>query len=1130
MKKFFALILTLLVTVLAFADEGDTIVVQTIDFETPVLPGWNSPRAGMYQFPGDTISFSKILMSYTLKCDPGQSPACGEWDYTTHTKIRVHTGVYDSTEYSHPKFKINNSAPDTLEMMNQVSYYYKPWLEYNNQTTALTETVIGENNSTINLPFGDAQDGRTQFIYQGSELLADGLSAGNLTALVFTVDGNIDFEHFSIKLKYADNDTLPLFKFEEEDLFNVFEKNISLTSGENQIDFSFPFYWNGASDLLFDISYSKHSGSGTMAATSTDAAETQLAANEDSFLHFSGWDLVEMPSEVFETLEGDVTISLWQYGDVEKQPMNNSIFYGFDENNKKILNVHLPWSNGQVYWDAGQDGGDRINHGADAEDYEGRWNHWTFVKKSSNGSMRMYLNGQIFYPGSGKYKTMEGVFKFFIGGTQTSNFYEGFIDDFCVWDTAVDYLTIKDWVYREIDESHPYYDNLRAYYKFDEGNGIETGDDSPHEFDAIDFFGRPQWKSYQGKMRHKYGQRLNEKPFIKLQTGDYNASLLDSLVVVDTFEYAAQNIILYDPLDPVTPTDTILKWPAYYNNYVYDAGGYAIDSTLVAADTTLYNEDFIYYGEPYEILDPWEIGRFITPYGNNLSLGDGFTWVYDVTDYEPLLHDSVDIIAGNFQELLDLKFYMIEGTPPRDVLKLDKVYSGYWYLNNFEETVPPKKFELVDGASLWKVKTRTTGHLFSNPTNCAEFCDKTHTFLVEEQEVASWEIIQECAENPLYPQGGTWIYDRAGWCPGMDVTEQDIEISSYINRSDSVLLDYNSEFDEYGTYSLETHLFSYSTYNFVNDAAVAEVIAPNKLKRYGRFNPSVTNPIIKIQNLGGANLTLVDIVYGPEGVSPKTYSWTGNLGPMQQQEVVLEAFEWEEWQTGNGKFEVHLQNPNGAADENTVNDWYFTNYDQPDIYPGTFVIHLKTNKAAYQNNYEILNSNGIQLFQRDNLDNETLYIDTISLPNACYDFYLYDSGDNGIGFWAEPGQGNGYLKFYDLNGDKIKQFNSDFGDRIYNSFYTDIYLSDKEIRKEVVNISVNPNPNSGSFVVSYAAREQMDLKLKIHDSQGKLVFAEEYKSLQSGIININLGIVAPGIYHLSMETEKGLSTEKFVVW
>ncbi len=39
----------------------------------------------------------------------------------------------------------------------------------------------------------------------------------------------------------------------------------------------------------------------------------------------------------------------------------------------------------------------------------------------------------------------------------------------------------------------------------------------------------------------------------------------------------------------------------------------------------------------FEIIEPFEIARFITPYGKRLDLGlNGFTWIYDVTDYEPL--------------------------------------------------------------------------------------------------------------------------------------------------------------------------------------------------------------------------------------------------------------------------------------------------------------------------------------------------------------------------------------------------------------------------------------------------------------------------------------------------------------
>ena len=28
------------------------------------------------------------------------------------------------------------------------------------------------------------------------------------------------------------------------------------------------------------------------------------------------------------------------------------------------------------------------------------------------------------------------------------------------------------------------------------------------------------------------------------------------------------------------------------------------------------------------------------------------------------------------------------------------------------------------------------------------------------------DLWKDCGSNPLYPQGGTWVYDRGHWCPG----------------------------------------------------------------------------------------------------------------------------------------------------------------------------------------------------------------------------------------------------------------------------------------------------------------------------------------------------------------------------
>ena len=71
------------------------------------------------------------------------------------------------------------------------------------------------------------------------------------------------------------------------------------------------------------------------------------------------------------------------------------------------------------------------------------------------------------------------------------------------------------------------------------------------------------------------------------------------------------------------------------------------DSTIKSIDTTW---------KKFPHTERFELGRYITPYGINLDLGQGFTWVYDVSDYAPLLHDSVHLSAGNWQEYLDLKF------------------------------------------------------------------------------------------------------------------------------------------------------------------------------------------------------------------------------------------------------------------------------------------------------------------------------------------------------------------------------------------------------------------------------------------------------------------------------------------
>ncbi|NOY05330.1 MAG: T9SS type A sorting domain-containing protein [Chlorobi bacterium] len=516
-----------------------------------------------------------------------------------------------------------------------------------------------------------------------------------------------------------------------------------------------------------------------------------------------------------------------------------------------------------------------------------------------------------------------------------------------------------------------------------------------------------------------------------------------------------------------------------------------------------------------EIVERYELGRFITPYGIGLDLGEGWTWVYDVTDFRQLLADSVHLKAGNWQELLDLKFIMIEGTPPRDVIKIENLWRGSIKLKEFAAKVPPRKIDLDPRAKMFKLRVTTTGHKFSNPTNCAEFCPKIHSINVDGVRRYQWQIRQECATNPLYPQGGTWIYDRAGWCPGMPATTQEIELTPYISGS-SVFLDYNCEYDEYGNYIVETQFVSYGPPNHNRDAAVVEIKAPNRGEMYNRINPICARPLVVIQNTGAEILNSLDISYGPVGGNTNTYRWTGSLKFLEKKEVWLPAFNWGTWSGGN-VFRVTVSNPNGGSDEYAYNNTMESHFETAPVYNSYLVISMRTNKAAYETYYEILNAAGKPVFTKKNLLNNAIYRDTIRLMPGCYEFVIHDYGDDGISFWANN-DGSGSVIFRLTGGGLWKTMNPDFGKEWRMQFTYSSLVNVEEIAARPVDFSVFPNPANGALEVTYSVDVPSQLRLRLLDVLGRVV-----KEIDPGTVapgkhraRFDISDLAPGNYFVAL--------------
>jgi hypothetical protein len=405
--------------------------------------------------------------------------------------------------------------------------------------------------------------------------------------------------------------------------------------------------------------------------------------------------------------------------------------------------------------------------------------------------------------------------------------------------------------------------------------------------------------------------------------------------------------------------------------------------------------------------ESFELGRFITPYGIRLDLGlHGFTWIYDVTDYEPLLHGMVALQAANGQELLDLRFLFIEGKPPRDVLSVRNIWpeGSYLYKDLADgDTITPVRLRAGSEAKGFRVRARISGHGHFGPLNCCEWVPKEHYLLIDEDTSFRWTIWRDCGMNPVHPQGGTWQFDRAGWCPGTFVDTYDFEITPSVVPGEDFTIDYTiepydtSSGESGGNYEMAFHLFEYGPPKFRHDAGIADILAPSTRHEYRRMNPVSLNPVIRIVNRGIDTLASLEISYGLENAKESRYSWSGRLGFMEQADIILPKPDWTGMEE-NSSFLVRIKSPNGFRDEYDGNNSMMSFCHQPVILPEEFILYVKTQGfgRAADNAFTVTGKDGQIVTGQDIFDDDSLYYVPVKLPEGAYLFSFTDKNEDGL--------------------------------------------------------------------------------------------------------------------------------------
>ena len=1118
----------------AFAGPGDTLVVQTFTWEWPVNPGWNSPKEGWFEFPSGGKQYEKILMYYTLKCDPTQNPACGEWDYLTYARLYEHTGVFDSNQVTHPNFRINGSAPDTLGYLTSPSYSFLPRIEKRivyDDTTEFASHALGSGSETLDVLQQVAADGRFYVMWTEDELTTAGVEKKDITALRFQAgDGEARMHRMTVRLRRYTNDgwesNVPL---RDIGWVTVYDGAYELTPNAwNTVHFLTPFsFWAG--NVLAEVRFDMMEGEG-INLLGTDIGEDRsfVSRGDDGLLFFDRFSHVNCGDfpELNDTQS--FTLEAWLNADVLRN-WSNVIIRGAGNDNRIGIQLNAP-ENGRsdVYCLVGN-GANSYGRTENRPIIQGDWVHIAMVYdgtvNTQDGRLKLYLDGErqnLSYNNTIPAFTSVNDEDLTISSPKAEAL-TGRIDEVRIWKAALTEAQVQERAFRSIDASDPLFDQLLAAYDFNAGSGsVATDLTGARDGKLL----ATQWRSYDG-LRVKDFAPSTLRPNVVFEQGSFTSRVEETLVI-DTVENAPMTLVLFeDTVRANMPTDTLFVWAPYYT-YTFAPDGSVIDSQMVAVDEWLYRQDHFYYDTPFELTNRYELGRYITPYGIGLDLGEGWTWVYDVTDFAPLLTDSVHLTAGNFQELLDMKFIFIEGTPPRDVLSIENVWQGTYPLKDFETRVPPKTIALNPAGEMFKLRTTATGHDFSNATNCAEFCPKIHSVEVNGVQQWSWQIIQECSTNPLYPQGGTWIYARAGWCPGMEATTKEFELTPYITGSE-VEIDYDSQYDEFGRYVFESQLVAYGAPNHQVDAAIEGIIAPSTENLNRRFNPTCGRPQIVIQNRGEQNLTSLTITYGPRGGNSNTYEWSGDLAFLEKETVMLPAFDWGQW-TGENIFDVRLSAPNGGSDEYGHNDAQYSYFETVPVFDSQLIVRFNTNNVPSENRWEVLDRDGQVVHLRSGFGANRTYYDTLDLAPGCYEIVLHDSGEDGISWWANN-DGTGSFQFRLVGGGLWDSVNPDFGKNIRYPFRYSNLVAVEDVPNRVEGFTLYPNPAHDRVRVEYTTEAPASLHVEIYDMLGARVYSGAAREVQDVFReDVSTETLQPGSYVVAiMDGSRMLRRVKFSV-
>jgi hypothetical protein len=265
----------------------------------------------------------------------------------------------------------------------------------------------------------------------------------------------------------------------------------------------------------------------------------------------------------------------------------------------------------------------------------------------------------------------------------------------------------------------------------------------------------------------------------------------------------------------ITRSDNLINLFDNEQHNFGSAGQSQVQSVVLPNDLSVYEQLILHIDLscPSGGCDPWdqaakviattdqgsfEIARYITPYG--IACGD---WTVDVTDFKSILQGEVSFTSyiqvwGQSGWLATIDLELVEGSAPR-YNKIQPLWQDDYQVYgdpSISYDLEGKVVSLDPLSESSHVRMTITGHGQGNTNNAAEFYNVNHSLNINNNTVENHNLWKaDCASNSCDNQAGNWLFARAGWCPGQQVTPRIFNTTDILQDGDEidyVLQDYTN--------------------------------------------------------------------------------------------------------------------------------------------------------------------------------------------------------------------------------------------------------------------------------------------------------------------------------------------------